>query len=310
MSDGLKPPIIVLGNTRSGTTVVQNVISAHRDVVGWYEPRTLWLMADPRRRHDEFDEGDATEPVKRYIRRQFLKYQRQHGDRIVLEKTPANILKIPYVHAVLPEAHYLFIVRDPFSFISSNDLAWQHLLSPKGIRRRLASTPVTQLPYYAGQLVAQQFRRRVLKKRYLGPYGPRYRGMDEDLKTLDRLTVIARQWAVCSQKAEDALARFEPGRVLRLRYESFVENPVAEAERICRHCGLDMTEEVLRVANEHVKSDRQMKWQRFEPGELARLLPELLPEMRRHGYRVPQEVAAASGTPLRAPRPSFPGELA
>jgi hypothetical protein len=293
MSSELKPPIILLGNTRSGTTIVQKVVCTHSDLEPWYEPRTLWLYADPARRHDEFDESDATGKVKRYIRKRFLKFQKQHGDRVVLEKTPANILKIPYVRAIFPEATYLFMVRSPFSFIHSVEMKWQRTLSAEGIIRRLRCTPVTQLHHYAGRLIGDQFRKRVLGQKYMAVWGPRYRGMDEDVKTHDLLTVIARQWSRCSRKAEEDLARFAPGEVLRLRYEDFVENPVADLERICMHCRLTLTSDMVRAANEWVKSDRQFKWRRFDPGDLRRLLPELTEEMERHGYEVPSEVAQA-----------------
>src|SRR5574341_1701750 len=119
MSSELKLPIILIGNTRSGATIVQKVMAVHPDVVKWYEPNAIWLYADPGRRHDEFDESDATDKVKRYIRKQFLKFQQQHGNGVVMEKTPQNILRIPYVRAIFPEASFLFIVRNPFSFINS-----------------------------------------------------------------------------------------------------------------------------------------------------------------------------------------------
>ena len=291
MSDELRPPIILLGNTRSGTTIVQQVIGTHPEVVEWYEPRTLWLYADPGRHHDEFDESDATDKVKRYIRAQFLKYQKQHGNRIVMEKTPANILKIPYVRAIFPEATYLFMVRNPLSFISSVELKWQRTLSMKGIRRRLQSTPPTQLHYYLGRLISDQISKRVLRQKYRSVWGPRYKGMDQDLATEDLLVVIARQWAVCSRKAEADLAKFESGRVLRLRYEDFVVDPIPDVERICAHAGLEMTKEMVAAAKEWVKPDRQLKWQRFEPSVLARILPEIRDEMQRHGYEIPAEIA-------------------
>ena len=291
MSDELRPPIILLGNTRSGTTIVQQVIGTHPEVVEWYEPRTLWLYADPGRHHDEFDESDATDKVKRYIRAQFLKYQKQHGNRIVMEKTPANILKISYVRAIFPEATYLFMVRNPLSFISSVELKWQRTLSMKGIRRRLQSTPPTQLHYYLGRLISDQISKRVLRQKYRSVWGPRYKGMDQDLATEDLLVVIARQWAVCSRKAEAALAKFESGRVLRLRYEDFVVDPIPDVERICAHAGLEMTKEMVAAAKEWVKPDRQLKWQRFEPSVLARILPEIRDEMQRHGYEIPAEIA-------------------
>jgi hypothetical protein len=296
MSNELRPPILLLGNTRSGTTIVQKVMATHPDVEGWYEPRTLWLYADPGRSHDEFDERDATDRVKWYIRKQFLRFQQQHGNRLVLEKTPANILKIPYVRAIFPEATYLFIVRNPFSFINSVELKWQRTLSSTGIRRRLQSTPITQLHHYAGRFVRQYFDKRVLGRKYQAIWGPRYKGMEQELQTYDLLTVIARQWSVCSRKAEQDLALFEPGRVLRLRYEDFVENPIADMERICAHCGLELTATMVKAAREWVKSDRRDKWRRFDPGDLARILPEIEAEMQRHGYALPPEIAQAAAS--------------
>lgn len=294
MSSELKPPIILFGNTRSGTTIVQKVMATHPDIVPWYEPRTLWLCADPGRRHDEFDESDATDDVKRHIRQQFLKLQKRQGNRVVMEKTPANILKIPYVRAIFPEATFLFIVRNPFSFISSVEMKWQRPVSSKGIRRRLTYTPITQLHHYAGRLIRQQFDKRVLRRKYLSLWGPRYKGIDQDLIAHELLKVIARQWSTCSRKAEEGLALFGNGRVLRLRYEDFVEDPISDLERICAHCGLEMTDDMVRAANKWVKSDRQHKWRRFDPRDLARILPEIGDEMGRHGYEVPTEIAQAS----------------
>jgi hypothetical protein len=66
-------------------------------------------------------------------------------------------------------------------------------------------------------------------------------------------------------------------------------------ERICAHCGLEMTTKMMQAANEWVKSDRQEKWRRFDPRDLARILPELEDEMQRHGYEIPPEIAQVAG---------------
>lgn len=298
MSAALHPPVIILGNTRSGTTVLQNVLSEHPDLVGWYEPRNLWQYADPRREHDEFEASDATPRVRRYVRGRLLRYQRHHGDRVVVEKTPVNILRIPYVRAIVPEATYLFIVRNPFSFINSVERKWQRPVTPQGVRRRLRSTPISQLHLYAAQYARQQYEKRVLGRTYLSMWGPRYRGIHQDVGTQDLMTVIARQWAVCSRKAEEDLAAFPAGSVLRLRYEDFVQDPVQHIQPVLAHCGLEMTDEVLAAARQTVDPDRREKWRRFDPDVLARLLPELEGEMQRHGYAVPDEIAAAR-TPAR-----------
>ena len=293
MSTGLKPPIFIFGNTRSGTTIVQKVMTTHPGLAEWYEPNALWLYADPGRIHDEFDESDATPRVQRYIRNRFLMFQRRHGNRIVMEKTPQNILRIPYVRAIFPEATFLFIVRNPFSFISSVEYKWQVPVTGGGVIRRLKDMPLSQLHHWIRRYLIQQINKRVLRRKYLSIWGPRYRGIHEDLKTQNLLTVIARQWAIPSKKAEHDMAVFEPGQILRLKYEDFVDDPISDMERICSHCGLEMNTAMVQAAIEMVKSDRKVKWQRFDPGELARVIPEIRDEMERHGYELPPDIITA-----------------
>lgn len=291
MASELKAPIILFGNTRSGTTILQKVLSLHPDVVEWYEPNAIWVYADPGRPHDEFDEWDATDRVKKYVRNRFLHYQKQHGNRRILEKTPKNILRIPYVRAIFPEASFLYIVRNPFSFISSAELKWQRPVTGRGIVRRLKDTPVSQLHYWVREFVRQQVNKRILRRKYLSVWGARYQGIQDDLKRHDHLTVIARQWAKASLRAESDMARFPDAQILRLRYEDFVENPVADLERICAHCGLAINREMMDAAKSMVKTDRKLKWQRFDSRDLARIIPEIKDEMQRHGYEIPLEIA-------------------
>ena len=305
MSGELKPPIILFGNFRSGTTMLHKLISLHPDVVPLYEPVGLWLSADPKRSHDEFEENDATDKVKRYIRNKFLSYQQQHGNRIIVEKTPHNILRIPYVRAIFPEARFLYIVRNPLSFVSSVELKWQKPASRKRIVKRLKFTPVAQVHHYLKRFLNQLWNNRIMRRKYLSIWGPRYQGIQEDLKREDLMVVIARQWSRSSSKAERDLALFEDGQVLRLRYEDFVQNPVSDMKRICDHCGLQMTSDMANTVKQMVKTDRNLKWQRFESHVLAQIIPELYDEMERHGYEIPAEIAQV----IKADRYASVGQL-
>jgi hypothetical protein len=200
------------------------------------------------------------------------------------------------VRAIFPEAHFLYLVRNPLSFVSSVELKWQRPAGGKRIIRRMKSTPVTQLHHYLKRFINQQWNNRILRRKYLSIWGPRYKGIQEDLRTDDLLTVIARQWSRASEKAERDLALFEDGQVLRLRYEDFVQNPLSDLERICAHCGLQLTDDMAKAVKDMVKTDRNLKWQRFNPQDLAQLMPELCDEMRRHGYEIPTEIAQTMET--------------
>ena len=292
MAGDLRRPIILLGNFRSGTTMLQRIIAKHPDVVELYEPVGLWLYADPSRNHDEFDESDATNRVKSYIRGQFLKYQQEHGGRIIIEKTPHNIMRIPYVREIFPEAHFLYIVRNPLSFISSVELKWQRPAGSKRILKRVRSTPLTQIHHYLKPFLSQQWQKRVLRRKYLSIWGPRYKGIQEDLRNEDMLTVIARQWARAARKAERDLARIDDRQLLRVQVRGLRwKVPIEYLHRICQHCGLQMTDAMADHVRMTVKTDRLDKWQRFDAQQLARILPELSEQMIREDYDIPEEIA-------------------
>ncbi|MER9140261.1 sulfotransferase [Mesorhizobium sp. M0830] len=283
----LKRPIFLIGNYRSGTTIAQKLIGLHPHIVTWYEPKTLWLYADPARRHDEFVETDATERVARYIRGRFLEYQSRHGGRQIMENTPANVLRVPFVHEIFPEAIFLYITRNPFSYISSMELKWQRAKSLKGIIRLLKITPVTQIHYYARDIIKQVITKRVLGRKYTSIYGPRYNGIDRDLKDNEKLTVIARQWARGNRKAREDLAKLGNGRVLSFRYEDLIQDPELVLRRIYEHCGLSCTDNIVRMAKEMIDPGRQQKWLRLERKDLTAIIPEVRDEMEFYRYEIP-----------------------
>ncbi|WP_018237167.1 sulfotransferase [Ensifer sp. BR816] len=283
----LRPPIFLIGNYRSGTTVTQNLIGLHPDVVTWYEPRTLWLYADPARHHDEFAEGDATEKVVRYIRGRFLEFQLRNGNRQIMENTPSNVLRVPYVHQIFPEATFLYITRNPFSCISSMELKWQRTKTFKGLKRTLSVVPITQLHYYVGGFVKQILVKKILRQKYTPIYGPRYKGIDADLREYSKLSVIARQWARGNRKAREDLAKLGNDRVLTCRYEDLMQDTETTLRRIYDHCGLTCSDDIVRAAKAMVDPTRQEKWLRLDREKLQAIIPEVREEMGFYGYDVP-----------------------
>ena len=287
MPDSLEPPIFLLGNVRSGTSMIHDLFDEHPEVVGWFEPRTIWTYPAPLRRHDRFVAADATPGATRFIRRRFQMYQDAHGGRRIMEKTPSNVMRIPYVRAIFPESKFLYVIREPLAQLSSTELRGVRGLVPGRVIERIAETAWWQLPLYLPRYVRDHVRARLLGKR-MTYYGVRYPGYYEDRRRFTFHQMIARQWVECSRQVEEDLAHLDEKDVLRFRYEDFVEAPTDFFPRILEFFGLSMTPGIEARLSNWVDRGRQEKWRRLDPGIIRSCLPILREEMARHGYGEPE----------------------
>jgi hypothetical protein len=158
MNVDMHPPILLLGNVRSGTTMVQNLIDLHPAVTVWVEARPVWNYADPGRKHDRFDETDATPKVINYIRKRFLRFQREHGNLQIMEKTPHNVVRIPYVRKIFPESKLIYLIREPLAQLSSSELKWRRAIDFRDKRwamYRIRQVPKGQLVHYAARFMTE-----------------------------------------------------------------------------------------------------------------------------------------------------------
>jgi hypothetical protein len=146
--------------------------------------------------------------------------------------------------------------------------------------------PKTQYHYYIGRFLIDNIRRNILRKKHFSIWGVRYNGIYEELKqkdfTLEEL--ICKQWVECSKQADKDLAKMDPSKVMRIRYEDFVENPVEIYREITKFFNLELTEKVEKQVREMVDPTRQDKWKRLDKDTLQRCFPILKDEMQRHGY--------------------------
>ena len=207
-----------------------------------------------------------------------------------MEKTPSNILRIPYVHAIFPESRLVYLVREPFANLASSEKRWRTPISLEHALERLRETPKTQLHYYAVRAILDHVRVRLFRQKYVSVWGVRYPGIYDDLRMMPIEHVIAKQWVECSRQAEADLAEIDPSLVIRLRYEDFVADPVTHFERVLDHFDLTITDDILRALQRDVDPDRQGKWRQMNLDHLRSCIPILRDEMRQHGYSIPPDL--------------------
>jgi len=105
-------PVFVIGMMRSGTTLVEQILSCHPEVSGAGEV-SYWIEAGPKAHHDLVRKGDLAEPQKvaeLYVQ---LLESRCPGKARVCDKLPQNYMNLGVIHAILPEARIIHCRRDP-----------------------------------------------------------------------------------------------------------------------------------------------------------------------------------------------------
>ena len=111
-------PVVIIGAPRSGTNMLRDVLCRVPGLGTWPcdEINYIWRHGNVRYSSDEFTVDMARPIVRRSIQRRFAEQQKLH--RVVVEKTCANSLRVPFVDKVIPQARYVFIVRDGIDAVS------------------------------------------------------------------------------------------------------------------------------------------------------------------------------------------------
>jgi len=125
---------LIIGCARSGTSILGELIVAHPGVKYIFEAHHIWelagLGADDSHR---LVAQHATPNVKKRILKWF---EEQKGSvHLLLEKTPRNILRVPFVREIFPKAKIIHIIRDGRDVACSmvpgcGEKQWSHLKPP------------------------------------------------------------------------------------------------------------------------------------------------------------------------------------
>ncbi|MCE3285075.1 MAG: hypothetical protein K0R70_1331 [Steroidobacteraceae bacterium] len=174
----------------------------------------------------------------------------------LLEKTPKNSLRVPFLARAFPEARFLYLHRDPREVLSSMIEAWES--------ERFRTYP--HLPGWSGPAWSM-----VLVPGWRELVG---RPLHE---------IVAHQWAATTAMLLDDLGALPPERRLLVRYDTFLANPEAEVRRLCGELELawDMTlTGDLPLSRFTVSKPAKDKWRRHER-EIESVLPGLKPLLDR-----------------------------
>lgn len=227
MSDRAFRPLVIIGAPRSGTNLLRDLVCQAPGFATWPcdEINLLWRHGNARHPDDELAPALATPAVARYMRGRFSEVARRSHAVTVVEKTCANSLRVGFVDRILPDARYLFILRDGRDAAASAMHRFKAPLDPGYTLKKLRYLPLPDLPLYAAQFARNRITRMLRRDRRLAFWGPRFRGFGEFARSATLAELCARQWRECVEGAARDFAQIDPARVLNLRYETLVRRP-------------------------------------------------------------------------------------
>ncbi|MEO7410398.1 MAG: sulfotransferase [Sphingomicrobium sp.] len=250
----LTRPIFIVSSPRSGSTFLFETMARAPDLftIGGESHRVIEQFPQfsvPARDFpsNRLDASDADpEPVERLAEAFYAELRDREGAPAIgsvrmLEKTPKNALRVPFLDAAWPDCDFVFLYRDVRETFASMAEAW----GSGGFRTYPRLPGWTGLPW--SMLLVPGWR---------------------DLIGLPLAEVIARQWATAMDILVDDLSALPAGRVHGIDYSDLRRDPQQSIDLLARRLGFawDVTLETQLPLSAHtVSRPAADKWRAIEP---------------------------------------------
>lgn len=284
-------PVIIIGAGRSGTNILRDTLCTLPGFATWPcdEINPIWRHGNLGRADDVFDAGDARPSVRRFIRARFIEqWRRRNRPAFLVEKTCANSLRVPFVAAILPEAKFIYIVRDGRDVVASAAKRWRGELEMPGFPyywAKARNTPLRDLPIYAWRFIKGRLGMIAGKSEHLAFWGPQFPGLVSLPADTPLLELCARQWAASVDASDAGFAALPADRWLPLRYEALTADPVETVAGICRFLGAEVERPAIEQATAAI-SPSSVGRGRAALNSAGREVADILrAPLLRHGYQ-------------------------
>lgn len=220
--------VFLIGAARSGTKFLRDLLSTSGAISCVpFDVNYVWRFGNENHADDVIAPSQASAQTAAFVRRTLANMARRNNGGaapVVLEKTVSNVLRVPYVHALFPEARFVHLVRDGRDVALSAARQWGAPEDVGYLMQKLRYFPLRNFRYglwFVRNALASRFSRRDVVR----IWGPRYPGIEEDAERLPLLQVAARQWVHSVSTAHRDLQLIPKDQMFTIRYEQLVADP-------------------------------------------------------------------------------------
>lgn len=223
---GFERPIFIVSPPRSGSTLLFETLAKAPGLytIGDESHQLIEGVAglspsDRGYQSNRLDAGDADPAVAHTLRERFMAALRDrdgHPPRSasalrMLEKTPKNALRVPFLAKVFPDARFIFLHRDVRQTLGSMMDGWQ-----SGRFRMYPQLPGWEGPVWSFLLTPGW---QELSGKPLGD-------------------IVAGQWGRTMDVLLGDLAALDPSRWIGVDHDAFLRDPQAQVKRLCEWAGV------------------------------------------------------------------------
>lgn len=303
--------VFIIGSPRSGTTVLGELLDKHPYVSQWYEPYFVWDYFFRTAPHDERTAADATLEVQKQIFKNFSSYKKRRKSLILVDKSPRNSLKIPFILNIFPQAKFIHILRDGRDVTLSIHKEWMR-------RRNIVQNPLKENHFNYGEafrVIGNFLKRQPLvidklralwfethghffnKKKHLNQlrwkgeigWGPRFKDWESVYLQSSLLQFNAYQWVQCTKSIKKNWELIPKKNKLSIRYEDLITNPQKIIGEILSFLKVAEMKEFF-DSLPPLKANNYNKWKvEFTGEELKEIHPILTPQLIEFGYAESKE---------------------
>jgi hypothetical protein len=272
-------PIFIVGCSRSGTTITYETIATAPGLLsfGWEIPEfweNLWGPHSCDWESHAAGAEDARPEHRDAARRYFFE---RLGRGQVLDKTCINVMRVPYLYKLFPQARFIYIYRDGRDNVSSLMEGWRHN-GHFGLSKLLGPFPC-KVAINNGEFTDWSF--------FLPPGWRAYN--DASLED-----VCAFQWLSANRMALDASKLVPSRQWLALRYEDIFDRPVEMFQRVFEWLGLPfdsaMRKRCAMLASAPTSivrgAPKKEKWKEHNLEAIRRIVPSIRPLLSDLGYEL------------------------
>jgi len=272
-----REPVFIVAAPRSGSTLLFETLAENRAFLSLGDEshqhfENIRALNPHHRGYDanRLTAADATPQVARELKENFSSDLRTAdgtrfqgpGDAGIrfLEKTPKNALRIPFLHAIFPDARFIYLYRNPRDNISSLLDSWR-----SGRYVTYPDLPGWGEPAWSHLLI------------------PGW----EELRGATLAEIVKQQWRVSNQIILDDLEALPAEQWTVVSYEDLLGDPRKEIERLCTFARVPFGNRMQEIASQPLRQSRYTltppdpgKWRKNE-AELKPLLKQLDPLLQR-----------------------------